>query len=288
MKKKLTHKAFILSLLTVILFSAKSQTVKKDSIALLNPRITYYSTKADSKYKQGNYLEAILNYDSLIRLDPKIPEMFYNRGRAKIRLGNLRGAELDFTQAISLSPNTAKYYYSKGELQTDQDAILSYGKAIELKPDYYQAYCNRANSKIMLYQDTSALRDLNKAIQLNPMGDGAMWAFETRGNLKLALEDYEGAVEDLTLALSLCGDPADQPNLYCSRSIAYSHLKKEKKAIRDCDRAIQSDPRNEGAYCSRAIAKCHLHDTKGAQKDWETARSLGSKTAEKPLEKHCN
>ena len=55
--------------------------------------------------------------------------------------------------------------YKEGKLK---EAELNFKKAIELKPDYYQAYYNLANIQIELSRLDEALSNLKKTIELNP------------------------------------------------------------------------------------------------------------------------
>ena len=47
-------------------------------------------------------------------------------------------------------------------------AIEYYRKAIELNPQFFQAYNNRGNAYRALKQDQKAINDYDKVIELNP------------------------------------------------------------------------------------------------------------------------
>ena len=77
---------------------------------------------------------------------------------------------------------TARAWFSVAYLISDEDVasqISSYDRAIQLKPDFSEAYCNRGIAKGRLERYEDAIADFDKAIQLNP--DMAE-AYRNRGN----------------------------------------------------------------------------------------------------------
>ena len=61
------------------------------------------------------------------------------------------------------------------------EAIEDYDKAIQLKPDYAEAYYNRGMSNIALEEHDEAIEDFNQVIALNPENANA---YTKRGALK--------------------------------------------------------------------------------------------------------
>ena len=47
-------------------------------------------------------------------------------------------------------------------------AIRDYDRAIALKPDFAEAYCNRAYARVMTHDLGAAIRDYDRAIALKP------------------------------------------------------------------------------------------------------------------------
>ena len=75
--------------------------------------------------------------------------------------------------------------------------IADYGQAIELDPEYEEAYYNRGSAKLNLGDHEGAIADYDQAIEFNP--DLAV-AYRNRGNAKFALGNKRGAKEDYALA----------------------------------------------------------------------------------------
>lgn len=53
---------------------------------------------------EGQYLQAINNFNVLVRLDPSLHQAYFLRGIAKYNLGDFGGAETDFDKSIEINP----------------------------------------------------------------------------------------------------------------------------------------------------------------------------------------
>ena len=100
----------------------------------------------------------------------------------------------------SFDPETEEHFYQGIEYnrQNNNDlAIEEFSKAIDIDPEYYFAYYNRA---LTYYQNGNlefSLADYNKAMELCP--DTVYWTIE-RGFLNLELGDREKAIADFEKA----------------------------------------------------------------------------------------
>ncbi|WP_310485543.1 tetratricopeptide repeat protein [Chamaesiphon sp. VAR_48_metabat_403] len=118
-----------------------------------------------------------------------------------------QGAFADYNRAIQINPNYANAYYNlanlkKNNLQDYQGALADYNRAIQINPNYADAYNNRGILKADKLQEIQgALADFNRAIQINPNLAGA---YNNRGVLKKDnLQDYQGALADFNRLISL-------------------------------------------------------------------------------------
>ena len=147
----------------------------------------------------------------------------------------------------------AQVYYKRGLANYDraqyEDAITNYDKAVQLKPDYVNAYISRGATKGQLRQYSAAIVDYDTAIRLKP--DYAE-AYYLRGLLKGALQQFNAAITDFDMAIQLKPDGA---NVYYHRGSIKESQGQYAAAIADFDTAIRLKPDYAEAYYARGNAK---------------------------------
>ena len=119
------------------------------------------------------------------------------------------------------------------------DLISRFSKAIEINPNDYNLYVQRATIKERREDYKGAISDLDKAIEIDPNNAKSYFY---RSNLKKEIEDYKGAISDLDKAIEL--DP-NNANLYSSRSYSKKVIEDYTGAISDLGKAIHLDPNIE-------------------------------------------
>jgi tetratricopeptide (TPR) repeat protein len=161
-----------------------------------------------------------LHYASLlVRLLPHLPEAYGMRGYIRAWLRDYPAALDDYMAAIErfeaqypatkLQPTEAYVYfaYLTGrsvcylELMKYEDAIVDSTAAVNLQPDSYHGYLNRAAAYIHTEQYDAAGADLEKAALVSSSSGDEILIFESRGLLNYALGDEETALADYKLAL---------------------------------------------------------------------------------------
>jgi len=111
-------------------------------------------------------------------------------------------------------------------------AIELYNQAIDIKPDFSEAYNNRGLLKKKINDQEGALQDYNKAIELNPNNADT---YNNRGILRKDLNDNEGALQDYNKAIEL--DPNDEGK-YNNRADLYLKMNDFDKALADVNHSI--------------------------------------------------
>ena len=125
-----------------------------------------------------------------------------NRGAAYGEKGEYDHAIEDYTKAVNLKPNYAEAYSNRGDAygkKGDYDhAIEDCNKAIQLKPNLAEAYLNRGVAYGKKGDYDHAIEDYNRVIQLKP--DFVTIAYCNRGEAWLHVEEWDKARADLTTA----------------------------------------------------------------------------------------
>ena len=119
---------------------------------------------------------------------------------------------------------------SKGELDR---AIADFSSAIELKPNYVEAYARRGRAHASMGQYDRAIADYNKAIELKPKSS---MAHIRRGNVHKKKGQFDRAIADYDKAIKL--NPRFT-QAYVNRGNAYDAKGQHKRAIADFSRVIE-------------------------------------------------
>ncbi|MEM2018014.1 MAG: tetratricopeptide repeat protein [Candidatus Pacearchaeota archaeon] len=99
------------------------------------------------------------------------PEAYYKRGLIYLIAGDaVEKAISDFCKAIELNPNFSEAYCALGmayhRVRNLEKAIECYDKAIKIDPNNPDAYFNRAAAYEALGKRDEAEKDLSKAMEL--------------------------------------------------------------------------------------------------------------------------
>ena len=141
-----------------------------------NASLKIQPENASAYYNRGNarrvirdYNNALSDYDMALKMDKTNSLCYLNRGLTKAALDDNKGAIEDFDKALTIDPKNYLFYNAKGvslfNLGKYNDAMVSYNAAIRIKPDFGQAYYNRAFLKMQGLKDRQgACEDLQIAV----------------------------------------------------------------------------------------------------------------------------
>jgi superkiller protein 3 len=221
--------------------------------------------------KQGKPDEAIACYKKAIEIDSKDAIVHDNLGSALKKQGKLDEAIAEYREASRLKPDYANARRNLDNALAAQRAIDEATKAIELHPNDWSPWNQRAWAYFQQQRWDRAVADYSKAIELNP-DVHTNWLH--RGHAHMALKEWDRAVADLSELLKRF--PGDHNASYY-RGRAHENLGHWDQAIADYSKAVVLAPYNETANGRLAWVLATCPDVK--LRDADRAVELASKAS---------
>lgn len=160
-----------------------------------------YTQRGRELLEKREYVEALVNLNKAIELDPNQSAAYYLRGNIKDNFEDRHGAMKDYNLAIEKNPKFTEALYARGnvkmKLQDYYGAIDDYSAAITLNENFVEAYFNRGKAKQYLQAYQDAINDCTKIIQINPKNASA---YSMRGILRIEFGDTKNGCLDLSKA----------------------------------------------------------------------------------------
>ncbi|HWB59807.1 MAG TPA: tetratricopeptide repeat protein [Chthoniobacteraceae bacterium] len=272
------------------------------ALSNISSELKYVNEPTTSDYK-AHMAELSKKIDELSK---KVAEIDRADAHKLEQRGDFAGAEQDLMGVMKESKDDPQYYfelsqalYATGDLT---DALGYSTKAIDLKPDFAEAYALRGVVKLRevriydaLYLEDrggfsmfeggvvlggppykkvpnvnldGALDDLTRAVTLKP---GFAEAWDARGLVRYFKGDPKGAMEDFSAAIKAKGDYA---TAWCNRAHIELFSGDTKDATADYEKAVALDPKLAAAWAGRAAAKQSAGDLDGALADSSQAIML--------------
>lgn len=147
-------------------------------------------------------------------------------------------------------------------------------------PDNSQLYYERALAYYEYGDLASALKDLDKTLELEP--DFAS-AYHDRGICRFELGMADSALSDFNQAIIL---DSSYFEAYFNRALIYDEKGKQKEALADLSEAIRINPDFGDAYYNRGVYLLNS-DPKKACADFKKASELGIQEAALTFEQYC-
>jgi len=267
-----------------------------------NPHIIYYEIAKIKCDNIGDTTGAIIDLDRAIELTKTI-STFQGEDRAPssylAKRADIYYAQKEYSKALKdlMQLNKSIYLSSEGRssythylecfliLKLDGDlktALESISIAIKWDDHVDFFYKTRASVYNRLKDYANALKDSNKAFELNPNGFND-FDYSERSRIKGLLNDNVGAIKDIDEALKRNTKESYYYNL---KAIYLGQLGDDIGAEKQYDKAIELDPKNADYYISRGWSRLRNKKT-DACADWSKAGELGNYKAYDLIQKYC-
>jgi tetratricopeptide (TPR) repeat protein len=153
----------------------QAETMLTDVLEADSSMAYAYLQRAQQRFEAGYYKGALDDYNAVLRMEEKDPELFLARGLTREKLKDLQGAFSDYTKAIDLKEDMVKAWVNRGnvllKMNRHQDAIEDYSVAITYAPDLAAAFYNRGIAKYKLKHAKEACIDIRQAESMGFKGD---------------------------------------------------------------------------------------------------------------------
>jgi tetratricopeptide (TPR) repeat protein len=204
-------------------------------------------------------------------VDPVDARQTYSDGVRLFRSNRYEQAILNFNRALDLQPNYVDAYRMRGRsyaaIGKPDNAIPDFTKVVQYRPHDAPAYVERGFAQLDRKSMDQALADAEAAIAADPK---LSRAYNLRATVERAQGNLPKALEDFTTAVEL--DP-NLDNLF-QRGATYQQLQNHPKALADFTAALVLSPDQPHTYFARAQARMALGDIKGAQEDIAVGRKI--------------
>ena len=203
------------------------------------------------------------------RQQPQTAGDFLDRGITFLDRGEFGIAVMDLTEALNLRPDFMQAYFWRGyaynEMGNYTQAIADYSQAIRINPNLAEAFNNRGVAHRKMGNYTQAIADFNQAIRIDPNYAGA---FNNRGNAHSDMGNYTQAIADFNQAIRIDPNLAEAFN---NRGNAHYKMENYTQAIADYTQAIRIDPNDALAFNNRGFAYYKTDNLNKAIADYEAA-----------------
>jgi tetratricopeptide (TPR) repeat protein len=274
----------ILSAEAALMLDPNYQIAKDSKAFALNAR-------GVDKFNTKDYQGALQDSEDAIKLNPQKKLYYANKAGALIQLNHYHEAILAAEEALSIDPN---YQYAKDKKTealnvrgyvTTSIAIGSFIGFLGIIIIALYRSCRDGDQAQDLERYNDAIISATRALDIDPNNKDAKnskaSALNARGHIKHNIRDYQGALQDLDVAIEI--NPQEKL-YYANKATILNRLKSYDKAIISAEEALRLDPNYQIAKDMKALAlnargnsKYNANDYQGALQDYEDAIEIKPK-----------
>lgn len=193
----------------------------------------------------------------------------YNQGNTLYDLKRYKEAIAAYEKAIQINPEYSEAWNGQGntlyEMKHYKKALDVYDKAIQIKPEYLEAWKSRAFVLDKLQRYEEAIESFDKALKIKH-DHPEIW--NGRGDTLLNLQQYEEAIKSYDKAVEF---QRDYYQAWNSRGWALHNLQRYEDAIAAYDKAVKYKSDYDQAWYNRGNALVNLQRYPEAIESYDNA-----------------
>lgn len=175
-----------------------------------------------------------------------------------------------YTKAIEISPDFFEAYFARGLLYLNDEndpknAIADFTKAMSLKPDSDKPYIARGVAYARQDELDLALKDFDKVLELIPTHIGALM---NRGRIYFSKGEYAKAIADLKRVVDFKPDDFDSLGLLTISQLDVGNFS---DAIINLHKLIELQPNNIPIRLSLALTYARNNEIENSKREFEAA-----------------
>jgi len=256
-----------------------ADTVKMDSALAVSPLPMSIEPKKPT-LSVGE--AALANADSIRFIKA---QFFYKRAVKASAEKNYRNADQYLKKAIELSPNYYDAWFARAEMDdmfgSQAIALKEYKQCYQIDSTKPKLHYNMGNLLAKMKRKSDAYNAYNKAIELDKK---YVAAYMARGTILMDWKQYGAAIEDYNQVLQI---NRAYHFAYKARGQARLANREYATAIDDFTRFLIFEEFDPSAYYYRGIAKIGSNELLDGCLDLSTASEMGYIAAEKAIKKSC-
>ena len=163
-----------------------------------------YGNRGSYIGQQNHYVEALVDFEKSLALQPDDPDTFHQRGWVRVKLSDYAGALTDFERSLAIRPDNPATLHNRSKakslLSDYAGALADYDRALTVRPDFPEALEGRGWVKSELGDYTGALADYDRSLALRPDNPDTL---NNRGYLYAKRGEYNKAIFDLHKAIRI-------------------------------------------------------------------------------------
>ena len=172
--------------------------------AMLPPSTADVFANVQERIDQGDYVNALIDLNWMLQIEPKNVKAFCLRGLTLGKLGDPEAAIKDLNQATFLEPQNLEVQISRGRIRLEigdaQGAIADFNELLREHPSMSEIYCDRAKAYLKLKDYRTAIEDFSRSLSLN---NHSPQLYCDRAEARYDFGDLKGAIDDYQLAANI-------------------------------------------------------------------------------------